>query len=360
MRTGLKQQRKSHYILIISLFILFGATSSFLVLSSNLRSHSDLPASIGIVDDSEKIEYFKVLTPAKTLTPDLSETVNISKNTPIVKLSDTIFNNNPALLIYMMLTMILISIVSGSIPIFSTNSYQLIKDYNLNWKLVTLVSMFSLFIVAFGFILNTRVIGLYMPRFFIDDLNILFHNGWVADYVVITVIGFQTPILISMFLSGPAADKVKITSFSKSAVEKAVKKLESLERSLRGGLQVMTVLVVISIFTSEAFRLATINEVYIVGLDILPSEIDYLYGLSFSFTLALVYIPSHIYLNAKRKELMEYTEEQINEENEVEKSWFEELLHSLRIQKSPIESVKLTLTLIAPIISSILPSHLDM
>jgi len=171
---------------------------------------------------------------------------------------------------------------------------------------------------------------------------------------------FQIPIFLTVFLIGPAADKIRLKLKENQEIKDAKEKFLELESTLKKCVQVLAILIVFSVLTSFALGQSIKATIEVKEFNIFPDEISYAYGLFFSLFLGLMYIPTHIYLKYKGVLFIKELETiKKNEPSEKRISWLTEIKNGFTLELSAIENLKIALTVIAPIITSFLPEHFN-
>lgn len=352
--------KRAHYILIVTLFCFLGAAGALALINSFVLAESNPPAFISIASD-EGSEYLEVLHTGKMhgankdSVDQLIRLHEIAKP-PVVQMKQTVYNRNPSFLVWTILIIIMFGVATGSIPIYLKHVWEKRKKFGLGYLSLGGSLFFALLLCAMAFLFTSDAELLYQPSIIVDDLQILFKGGDILEWISILIIGLEIPIFMNFFLIGPCADRIRLSSIDKKSVEEAFLHFQHLKNSLTRGLQVITVLVVLSVLTSTALGESIRTEISLGdGLQIFPKEASYMYGLAFSCFLALIYVPAYFYLDYKEQLLLAHIQTQPFVENEDAKTWMESLQSKLLSKHSPMETVKLVLTLMAPLISSFLP-----
>ena len=115
-------------------------------------------------------------------------------------------------------------------------------------------------------------------------------------------------------------------------------------------------LIVFSVLTTDTLRRSimaelTINQFNVKGHDIFPQEFVYLYGLLFTIYLALLYLPIYYRLKYKGETMTLGLQ---NDELAAGTPG-----NSFLITESALDSLKVTLSILAPVVSSLLPNLLN-
>ena len=214
-------------------------------------------------------------------------------------------------------------------------------------------SLFAILIAVYLILSSSSGKGYYNPPKIIDDFHILLTGGNILVGIVIATIFLMLPVLIVMFLIGPASDKLFIRKITKQNAEKAADGLEQLNQVLRNALQVLSVIVVFTVLTSSALKDSIKATVEIEGYDIFPASVSYVYGMYFSLFLCIMYMPIYFYL----KRQYNYLKDAVAETGESDENK-QKVLNAVDFKSSALDNLKLALTVLAPLLSSFLPENI--
>jgi len=360
-------KKQSYFILIVILCCLLGATVSFSMIFKNIREYPQPPDYIEVtkVLDKETITTGYLEVKLKDTISYLSN--NVVKppaeigSTSKLDANDTIFHNNPVFLVWSLLIVLMVSASFGSVPIFLFKLKRMNSKFGLSKMNFFWGTFFAVTLVLVAIPLSFLGRGIYEPGRVITDLQVLLHNGdaIIPSLIIMTVV-FQIPILICIFLMGPCADRIECSANDKTSVNKAIKQFNALEDWLKRSLQVLATLIIFSVLTTTALGESIKASISIEGFNLFPHEISYMYGLFFSFFLMLIYLPTHFYLKFRSKRLIESLQEDVDLHNEEEVVWFDQISEKLTLKQTAIENIKIALTVVAPLLTSFLPSELFM
>jgi len=346
---------KSAGIIIVVAFAAAGFLITKYFISENLIQYSTLPTTISFkVHDEAKGEGDSVifnLPVVSKFSIDTFPKETEAKGSIIER--NILYHENPYFPVWGMLVFVMITIASGSVPVFIDQVLQLKKNFKLNWKQIATGIFFALLIATFLALSSSSDIGYYHPPEILRDFHILFKNGNVLVGIVFGTILLVLPILTAMFLIGPASDKLLDQDINKDNIEATANKLEILNQSLQIALQVLAVIVVFTVLTTGALKETIKATVEIRGFDIFPTYISYVYGLFFSLFLCVIYLPIYFYLKQKYIYLKAAAAGMVELGDNKEK-----VLSAVDFKSSAMDNLKTALTMLAPLISSFLPENL--
>ncbi|MBA4411117.1 MAG: hypothetical protein Q8S54_10440 [Bacteroidota bacterium] len=342
---------RSGSILIVIMFAFFGYLSIYLMLSNNVR-HPSSNQPLYVIQNKIDNNIYEVNI--DTLTFAQKELVN----SVVIDKEDMLFNRNPNFLVWTTLILIMITIASAAFPVFIGQIAQLKNKFNLKFNHILQSILFAFAIILFLAIIQMSMKGFYAPSKIIDDFGILFNHGYVIPRIVIVTFILQLPILTVIFMVGISAGKVVFDIKSKQSVEKAVSQFAMLNQILLASLQVLAILVVFSVLTTSALQQSIKSALIIKNFDIFPKEISYVYGLFFSLFLAIIFIPTYLYLRNCQNKIKHNLQNEIETENFEIPEWYNNILSKINLGGSALDNLKLSLTVLAPLISSFLPEQL--
>jgi hypothetical protein len=217
------------------------------------------------------------------------------------------------------------------------------------------VVVFLLTILIGGLIYFVQHIAYLMkPSEILYKFQILLYNPYLINIFVIISVGVALTAIAGQLLINQAISSlpVSIVGLDLAEQNKIADKFGMLRKQLKLFLLIDAVLIVFSVLNTDAFRRAIVAEVS-VSMDILPKNYVYLYGVLFTFFLAIIYMP--IYYRLKLKgELM------LKEIPKVElEADCKDLAAILNIEQTPIESLKVVLSILAPVLTSLVPGMLN-
>jgi hypothetical protein len=272
-----------------------------------------------------------------------------------------LYHQNPIFLIWGSLICIMIAIAAGSFPVFVSQLFELKKEFNLNAKEFLSSVVYAIMLTLFLVFSNSGgdLLGYYKPDEVINHFHILFKNGNILSGIVLSTIVMLLPCFAVVFMVALSSDNIlKREHINFDSIRKSVKKIDILSKTLQGALQVLAVIVVFSVLTSNALGESIRQMIEIDSFEIFPKEISYSYGMYFSLFLCIIYIPVYYYIKQNYLILKEIAADL--EEKEIVKGTYNALFGVTKFESSPLDNLKLAFTILAPLLSSFLPKGLLM
>jgi hypothetical protein len=317
----------------------------------------DLP---GVTVDSLTVVYHPLINIHQA---DLknSRVLDKKSKTPVAKVNtektidfkSIYFAYNSVFLVWIAIFSVLVGCSLGLLPVIISEIRSMVRIFRL--PLRRQVVVFLLTILIGGLIYFTQHIAYLMkPSQILDKFQILLYNPYLINIFVIISIGVALTAIAGQLLINQAISSlpVSIVGLDLAEQNKIADKFSMLRKQLKLFLLIDAVLIVFSVLNTDAFRRAIVAEVS-VSMDILPKNYVYLYGVLFTFFLAIIYMP--IYYRLKLKgELM------LKEIPKVElEADCKDLAAILNIEQTPIESLKVVLSILAPVLTSLVPGMLN-
>jgi hypothetical protein len=337
-------------LMVVIIFAFIGYLSTYLWISSNIR-HPEFNQTINVLQNKVDQNYYEINPDTLSVFENNLKTVEIDKE-------DILFNRNPTFLIWTTLILIMITIASGGFPVFIWQIIQLKNTFKLNFRHVLYAILFALAVTLFLFVFQMSTTGFYMPSKIIDDFEILFKHGNIIPKIVIVTFVLQFPIIILIFMIGISANNININSINKQNIDNTVSGFSMLNQILLNSLQILAILVVFSVLTTSALQQSIKSTLIIKNIDIFPNEVSYVYGLYFSLFLAIIYIPTYIFLRNCQNNLKQNLQNEIESEKSLNTEWYKNVIANLSTGGTALDNLKLSLTVLAPLISSFLPEQL--
>lgn len=348
-----QMEDKSAGILIVILFATMGLWSAYHLLVNNYK-HPEVNQTIQVIKNQDNFTVQEVRL--DTLTESQKKAVvdvQIDKK-------DLLFNKNPNLLVWTALILIMITIASAAFPVFSFQISRIRNSLNLKGKYIWLSVLYATAIVVFLFVTQYSLKGFLNPGLIIEKFGVLFHHNWVPMVFVISTLILQTPILIVIFLVGTSSATISYDVNKKLSVEKAIDQFTNLNQVLMSALQVLAILVVLSVLTTSALQQSIKSVLEVHTFDISPKEVSYVYGLFFSLFLGIIFIPNYVFLKYRFNKLKKSIQTGIKIENDEDKKWSENIMKTISFGSSALDNIKLSLTVLAPLITGFLPEQLKL
>jgi hypothetical protein len=240
----------------------------------------------------------------------------------------------------------------ASLPVLLMSIRNLILQFKIRWWTLGFITFFSAVIgwlmyhsdkidYFMGTITIVRQFGILVSE--PDSLHYFVVAGVVAG-----LFGFAGQMLVNTSIN-KLPDTI---AFLDEMEQKDVrKKFLLLRNQLKLFLIINSVSIVLSVLTVDAFRRAIIADIQ-VNLDILPQNFVYLYGLIFTSCLAVIYVPIYSRLKLKGEQMLDDVSQADQEGN------LKSITATLRIQQTPIESLQVILSILAPVLTSLVPGLL--
>jgi hypothetical protein len=248
----------------------------------------------------------------------------------------------------------MMAFATGACPIFVAQIQYTMRKFKLDWKLLAASVACAVFFGGLIMLSNQTLPGYYKPEKIIDDLNIILKDGSTLVWVVGLALLFTSPSFVLIFLLGFSAYKAR----QEKDLRVAVQRIQSLNFDLQRTLKLLTVIIVFSVLTSCTLGMCFRSAVKIEGFDIYPQQIGYIYGAYFTVFLCIIYVPVYYYIKYQYKSLKEKALEPQRKKDEAEH--VEALFNDKQLEGNVMDSLKLVLTLLLPLLSSFLPQGLNL
>lgn len=318
---------------------ILGFVLSFLLIGFNIKTEPALPKSrIILSEDSTRLDTLQFFHRA-TIAYDSNKVAAPIINESKISASRFFFHFNPEFLVWVVLITIMMSISLGISPLLLDRLY-----YLQSWFHVKKSTLWGIVVIGIGFgfiflVLSLKNPYLYTYTDWIAHLGILIERIWVLKIVIAvpTITGLIA--LVGMIFISKSIDQLK-----PDKAHTFKEQFTLLNNSLRFFLLVSTTLITFAVFTSGALRKAIMQEVVAVGIDMIPIEFVYLYGLQFSIVLAIFYLPIYYQLRNRAQHYLNTVEDK-----EAHPSI------SAFMNESISDSLKIALSILAPLISGFLP-----
>ncbi len=335
-------------------FAIAGFTLSFLLLNNNYKDYGQLPKQVTICPQANNCVTLNIKQSYQL--PDTAALASPVKN--INKSGNILFHYNPSFLIWTMLILLLMTVSWGALPVFIKYIRSLKDNFSIKPKTMIRIIAITIVSAAIMVVLPLTLHGYYTPYNIINDMGILFKHSVIILGISLTSIILSLPMIVTMFLVGAAADKIKASGTGTKA-KGMVDQFNYLNSVLLAALQVLAIIVVLSGFCSAALGESIKSSFTIIGFDIFPKELSYAYGLFYALFLAIFYLPVYFSLKERGKALQK--EILLSAEGLDEKAAQEQkaLGEHVELKSSALDSLKLALTILSPLIASFLPEQLQ-
>lgn len=265
-----------------------------------------------------------------------------------------LYHENPHILVWLTLISAMIAFAAGAFPIFLAQIWQVMHKFSLSWKPLAGGILYAVFLGFLLMVSNRSLPGYYKPETIIDDLHIVLQNGSILVGVVMIAVGLTMPSFVLIFLIGLSSYKAG----KEQDLRVAVHRVQSLNADLQRTLKLLTVIVVFSVLTSCTLGMSIRSAVKIDGFDIYPPQIGYLYGAYFTIFLCIIYIPVYYYIKYQYNCLKEKALGPQRKKEEKEN--IEVLFNDKQLEGNVMDSLKIVLTLLLPLLSSFLPQGMSL
>lgn len=367
----LKQISSPVKVMICSGILFLG---TFLLIQPNIINYAHLPAKVKVKvpkgeGGNDTIFELKVesLQPLDTIGKKVTQQTNSTRTQQLDPTKEVwiekkiLINQNPAFLVWTMLILIMMSIVGGAFPVFIEYLKTLKQEYGFTvsiWRgrafaFTVLVLLFIHFICQ----------GYYEPDAILADFSILLKWHRVLPAIVIVTALLMAPSFVVVYLIGIASKNLSTAPINaavadgRADVSAKIRQFGQLNEMLKTILQLHAIVVVFSVLTSNALGVSIRAVVAVEDFDIYPKEIPFVYGMFFSLFLCGLYVPTYMYLKSCYQTFIEKLEQAGSPD---EKDRQNIIAKAVKIDGSLVDSIKLALTLLAPLLSSFLPDGFNL
>jgi hypothetical protein len=344
------------HVYLVVLFSVAGFAITFFVLNANYKEYVKLPPQVTIcTGDAAFCNTFAVKQPFVLQEKNLAlQPKHINKKGFIL------FHYNPAFLIWTMLILLLITLCSGSFPVFWNIVFEIKKDCNVPLKEFIYTICFGLVIVLLMSLIPIGLRGYYTPYKIVTDLCILLERPFIIQGLIIATVILVFPVILTMFMVGTAGNVLIKRFETESEIKGAAEKFSQLHNYLLAALQVLAIVVVLTGFCSSGLRQSIKSIFELTGFDIFPVEMSYAYGLFYAMFLSLFYFPVYYSLKRNARDIKNHlfantdglTKEALKKRHMA--------VQRLETKTTAIESLKLALTIMSPLLTSFIPEYLHL
>lgn len=346
------------HIHLVIIFAISGFAITFLTLNANYKEYQELPNKVSICTSIKQLTYCDTFTVKKQF--QIPPKTNQAAPNQINEKGYILFHYNPAFLIWTMLILLLITLCAGSFPVFCNTIFEIRKNYDLSTANLIYTLCFGLLIVSVMVLIPKELRGYYNPYEIAKDLGILFKNPYVIQGIIIATSILVLPTILSMFLVATAGNTLVKKFSQEDNIKSAAEQFSRLHGYLLAALQVLAIVVVLTGFCSSGLR-QSIKSLFVLNdFDIFPKEMSYAYGLFYAMFLALFYFP--VYYSLKRNAQQIKNNLFANSEN-LSKDALKrrhQAVQRLETKTTAIESLKLALTILSPLLTSFIPEYLHL
>ncbi|MDV6215638.1 hypothetical protein R1T15_14080 [Mucilaginibacter sp. L3T2-6] len=262
------------------------------------------------------------------------------------------FEYNSVFLVWMSLISIMIGISLALAPVIIKSIKDLVRIFSIPgaavWQSIAAVLLLG------GALVYAQQNSYMLQAFDImDRFKILLYHPGALNIVVLTSLGVGLIAITGKLIINYAVGKLpeRITGMSETEQKKVGEKFLLLRNQLKFFLLVDAILIVFSILTTDALRRSILTEVTF-SIDIFPDNFVYLYGLLFTFFLGLLYMPIYYRLRYKGATMLhDIPQAELDGDKKTLSAIF-------LIQETPMQSLQVSLAILAPVLTSLAPNVL--
>jgi hypothetical protein len=231
------------------------------------------------------------------LLPDTTQIVTASK--PAVQMDSTLlaYNLNPKLMVWALVFSTLFGLALGSVPLSVGRSAHLIRIFGISWRalLGSIVIILVFFVLVLSVSSGEGSGKLLSAVQLMMDFKIIFFDPKGIEIMITVVVLTGSFAAYGILLINFCASTI-LSGEDQSAMQR-FSKLKLLDDNLNVLLGVISILIMLSVVALSVIHQAIQNQFTVVNANIFPSEFIYAYGLVFTIFLAIIYLPTHFYLN---------------------------------------------------------------
>lgn len=348
------------------LFIVFCAVAGYIftstLISRRLIQYRSPIGSflVGVYDEGSETKR-SAFSLAVSSELKIDSVMTLRPNAPMGYNTEILFHENPTFMVWMILACIMVSISAGSCAFFIARIFELCKKFTLPVTKIFWSFMFAFSIIALLAYGNRNIPGFFQPPEIIDTFHILLTGGWIIEVIVVITMSLALPGLILLFLIGASSDRVNIRAktgidtmgvSNQDSIEIAVINLKYLNHLLQNTLQILSIIVVFAVLTTKTLGDSIKATISVKGFDLFPNQVSYVYGMYFTLFLCIVYIPVFAYLKNNYNTLNDLA---VKEAGGATSNWYTNLFGQDKFEGTALGNIKLSLTVIAPLLTSFLP-----
>jgi len=262
-----------------------------------------------------------------------------------------VFNNNPDFFVWICFVAIMVAFATCMWPVllFSVRDVKqnFRSGYIIDWKLL-LITAGIFCLIAF---LSSYSRFLVTPLEVLDHFKILLSSTNTVRGIVLYILAIAMIAVYGQLLINKSVNNLpySVNKLSSDEITEYSLKFNLLRQKLKFFLICSASLIVCAIIATELLRKAILTEVK-TNIDIVPSNFVYIYGLIFTFFLAILYLPVYYRLRLKGEAMINIEEDEAPEKEK------DPVLKRFIIKESPMESFKITFSILAPILTTLIPN----
>lgn len=293
------------------------------------------------------VDTVSVIHQQQIAAPIVEDQVEFGKDIIFKKL---LFHYNPEFMSWVVVISIMMAFAAGVFPLLIMTIFQIYKVFNFNFRSLAELILLTL-IIGLIISLNGSSNPYYLSAIeVIEKFEILLNETWKLKLIIIFTLIISTIPVFGQLLVNKSINRLPIIiNINDGLSLKEIKfQFLLLRNNLKYFLIINSILIVFSIITSELIR-KSINAEIQVSLDVFPKTFVYMYGLVFSFFLAIIYLPIYFRLQLKGRLIKNSVPQNENTQNEFS------IAEVFSVRESPIETVKIILSILAPVLTSLVP-----
>ncbi|MES2113312.1 MAG: hypothetical protein V4577_31460 [Bacteroidota bacterium] len=263
------------------------------------------------------------------------------------------FAYNSVILVWFAIFSVMLGCSLALLPVIISAINNIVREFKLPRRRQLLAFLLAILVGILIFYAQ-HINYLLKPTQVLAKLGIVLGHPDYLYIFIITSISVALIAIAGQLMINQAISTLPntILGLDVAAHNKIAAKFELLRNQLGFFLLIDSVLIVLSVLNTDTYRRAIISEVS-VNMDIVPRNYGYIYGLLFTFLLAVIYMP--IYYRLKRKGEMMLKEIPRGELD----GGGQDIAAVLNIKQTPIESFKVALSILAPVLTSLVPGLLN-
>jgi hypothetical protein len=261
-----------------------------------------------------------------------------------------LFHNNPEFFLWLAFLSLLVAVASSLAPVLYLSVKDIFRNFSFTTALKAKLVVLTAGILFLIMVINSSNPFLITPVEVIDDFKILLSSSLVVKGIVVYTLLIAMIAVYGQLVVNHAISQLPATLTGLTAEQVRQKgyhlKFILLRQKLKLFLVCLATLIVFAVINTELVRSAILREVK-TNIDIMPHNFVYIYGLVFTFFLAVLYLPIYYRLRQKGVSMLQLEDEQ----DEIKEPVFKAFI----IKETPLDSLKIALSILAPILTTLIP-----
>jgi hypothetical protein len=354
---------KASQPLIVMFMIALGICLAAIIFGSNLCTN--VPEFNAVEVCHADTTYQLIIAESQFVTDSVKAEMDPYVPLELNRTSHLFFHYHTKYLVWMFLFCLLIGTSFGFILplLFELNSFSWLTNRRrmiLGSLIRAIVLVFVSFYIAGGSWMNrfTEVDGGFYMSFasLMDELHVLLDNSIVVMMSLIILGGLGPIIAVAGVLFVNSALARLEPDMDRELLVKRFKKLSG---SLNFFLFALAIMITGTTVVTAMGREAVVEAIPWAADLLLPIDFVYLYGLVFTVLLAVVYIPIYVQLKRKGLEIMEGPINPVETTKQQVKAFEESQLNILMMKSTSLDSLKVSLSILGPVLMSLLSKYLQ-